>query len=83
MLKEKKSVDRKVVIVTIIILLTSALTYWLVARPYFVTKNCQTIALENSGYEKDSWRSWAGSQGNQSNYMFVYEMCMQKEGINP
>lgn len=83
MLKNNQLTNNKIIIAVAAILAASALTYWQIVRPHMVTKNCHDIALDNSGYNEDSWRSWAGDQRNQSNYMFVYEMCMQKEGLNP
>lgn len=80
--KEKQSINNIAVIATLVVLAVLGLTYWQIIRPYTVTKSCHRIALDNAGYNQDSWRSWAGDQHNQANYMFVYEMCMQKEGIN-
>lgn len=83
MFKDRKLFNGKSATFSVAVLLMIAVTYWLVARPYFATKSCQKVALDNTGYERDSWQSWAGKQSNQTAYMFVYELCMQKEGINP
>lgn len=83
MLVDKQTNSRRLMLLITCLLVFTGLSYWLLVRPYNVTKNCQKVALDNSGYDKDTWRAWAGSSENQSNYMFVYEMCMHKEGINP
>lgn len=83
MFKEKKPVNSGIIFIVLGVVFVAALIYWMVARPYFATKSCQQIALDNSGYDKDGWRTWAGNHSNQTNYMFIYEMCMQKEGIDP
>lgn len=83
MLKANKLISHKTIVISIVILLAAGLTYWHIARPYFAVKSCQNIGLDNTGYKQDSWRSWAANRDNQLNYMFVYEICMQKEGINP
>lgn len=79
MLKE----NQKLIIGLIVVLLVIGAGYWHGARPYLAAKECHKVALDNSGYQKDNWQAWAGNQKTQTNYMFVYELCLHKEGLNP
>ncbi len=74
--------SKNFVIWTVIIVFVVGLGYWYGARPYFAVKNCHGIALDNSGYNADQWRSWAGNSKSQTDYVFVYELCMHKSGLS-
>lgn len=82
MFKDRKE-NQKYIIWIVGALLVIGLGYWYGARPYVAAKGCHSIALDNSGYQKDNWQSWAGSSKAQTDYMFVYELCLHKEGVNP
>lgn len=74
---------KKITIALFAALLVATSSYWFIVRPYVTVKNCHSLALNNSGYNKDNWTYWAGNSNAQAKYMFVYEICMHKDGINP
>jgi hypothetical protein len=65
------------------LLLISSSLYWWAVRPYVASKSCHHIALVNTGYNKDNVDLWTRNDTAQRDYMFIYEVCMHKEGINP
>lgn len=69
--------------VAIVVAIVALLAYWLTLRPYFVTVGCKDVALSETGYTILNWKAWSFNSNNQRNYNFIYELCMQKEGINP
>lgn len=73
---------KKLVLVIVALMLASTLLYWLSLRPYLAAKSCHRIALDNSGYTNDGSAVWMRKDSAQKDYLFVYELCMHKEGIN-
>lgn len=73
----------KIVLATAILLLALGFLYWWTIRPYVASRSCHTTALENTGYTRDNAGQWARNESVQSDYSFMYEVCMHKEGINP
>jgi|GEM_PF-1243185 len=77
---------KKIAIIIFTVLLTVTSSYWFIVRPYVTAKNCHNVALDNSGYNKDNEYSrtyWGHDLKTQAPYMFFYEVCMHKDGINP
>lgn len=73
----------KLTLIILGVLLTSTSLYWWTIRPYVASKSCHHTALENTGYNGENGDLWARNDNAQRGYMFIYEVCMHKEGINP
>lgn len=74
---------KRVALIVAGLLLVSGSLYWWTVRPYIASKSCHSMALDNSGYTKENVELWMRNDNAQRNYMFVYEVCMHKEGLNP
>lgn len=83
LIKNRSKIRSKHIYILLAILIAAVSAYWFVARPYFVTKSCKDTALQATGYTSDNSQAWASNPNIQSKYVFVYGVCMQKEGINP
>lgn len=73
---------KKLIFVIVAFMLVGASLYWLSVRSYIASKSCHRIALDNSGYTNDNSGAWMRNDSAQRDYMFVYELCMHKEGIS-
>lgn len=83
LIRNRSKVRSKHVYIALALLVGVVVIYWFVARPYFVTRSCKNVALQATGYTNDNSQAWASNPDIQSKYIFVYGVCMQKEGINP
>lgn len=83
LIKNRSKIKAKYVLLLLVTLLIIAACYWFIARPYSVTKSCKDTALAATGYTNDNSQAWASNPDIQSKYVFIYGVCMQKEGINP
>lgn len=63
------------------LLIVGLVGYWFEYRPYAATKHCKNVALEETGYKEEYWLAWSSEYKVQSRYAFIYDICMQKEGI--
>jgi hypothetical protein len=83
-LKNSLGLNRSKIMLTLaVVLVASSGLYWWPIRHYAASKSCHNIALENSGYSKDNSDLWLHNNNSQRSYMFIYDVCMHKEGINP
>lgn len=81
--KDIKPTKSRKMLITAIVLLCLFLIYWVVFRPYSAVQQCKEVALAETGYDANNWKAWAISSNRQADYRFIYELCLQKEGINP
>lgn len=81
--KSSPMVNKNTIALIIIgLLLVSGSLYWWTVRPYTASKSCHHTALENTGYNGNNGELWAKNDNAQRDYMFIYEVCMHKEGIS-
>lgn len=73
----------RIALVIVGLLLVSGSLYLWTVRPYVASKSCHSTALDNTGYNGQNGDLWAKNDNAQRDYMFIYEVCMHKEGINP
>jgi len=74
---------KRVALIVAGLLLVSGSLYWWTVRPYIASKSCHSMALDNSGYAKENVELWMRNDNAQRDYMFIYEVCLHKEGISP
>lgn len=72
----------RIALVIVGLLLISGSLYGWTVRPYVASKSCHSIALDNTGYNKENVELWMHNDNAQRDYMFIYEVCMHKEGLN-
>lgn len=82
--KNNRTAYKNIIALVIIgLLVVGGSLYWWTVRPYLASKSCHSMTLDNSGYSKENVELWMRNDNAQRNYMFVYEVCMHKEGLNP
>lgn len=79
----KFNFNLKYVIFLVVSVFLVTTVYWGQARPYLASKSCHRIALEDTGYNGSNENLWVTNDSAQRDYMFIYEVCMHKEGLNP
>lgn len=62
----------------LLLLITLAGGYWFGYRPYAVRAQCSDVAQEDSGITDENWQY---STKVRTNYMFMYEACVQQRGL--